>query len=404
MQLARARARAGRTRSLASTTIERPSGVSSARLDSWAASASAAGRDAGDREELGGLPVAEGDGAGLVQQQRVRRRRPPRPPGRTWPARCAAPAGPCRRCRSRTAARRSWSGSGRPAATTSTMPVTPSPLSASVSGAAGCWALAKIANGCRVTTASRKMIVSAASRMFSAISFGVFCRLAPSTRAIIRSMKLSPGFWVIRTTIRSESTFVPPVTAQRSPPDSRITGADSPVIADSSTLAMPSTTSPSPGMISPGLDDDDVAELQLGGRRPAPRAGRRRRRRPADSRRATVSVLAARRVSAWALPRPSATASARLAKTTVSHSQTVIAQANTRRVGDGEDGGEDRADLDDEHDRVAPQGARVELAQRVRQRAASSCCGSSSRRPRRSGGSRRRGAGRAECRSVVVDI
>ena len=41
------------------------------------------------------------------------------------------------------------------------------------------------------------MIVNEASRMFSAISLGVFCRLAPSTRAIIRSMKLSPGFWVI---------------------------------------------------------------------------------------------------------------------------------------------------------------------------------------------------------------
>ena len=87
--------------------------------------------------------------------------------------------------------------------------------------------------------------------MFSAISFGVFCRLAPSTRAIIRSMKVSPGLEVICTTIRSDSTLVPPVTADRSPPDSRITGADSPVIADSSTDATPSTTSPSPGMISP---------------------------------------------------------------------------------------------------------------------------------------------------------
>ena len=95
------------------------------------------------------------------------------------------------------------------------------------------------------------MIVSAASRMFSAISFGVFCRDAPSTRAIIRSMNVSPGLEVIRTTIRSDSTVVPPVTALRSPPDSRITGADSPVIADSSTLAIPSTTSPSPGMIWP---------------------------------------------------------------------------------------------------------------------------------------------------------
>ena len=40
-----------------------------------------------------------------------------------------------------------------------------------------------------------------------------------------------------------------------------------------------------------------------------------------------VSRLAARSVAAWALPRPSATASARLAKTTVSQSQTTMAQA-----------------------------------------------------------------------------
>ena len=55
----------------------------------------------------------------------------------------------------------------------------------------------------------------------------------------MRSTKVSPGFEVMRTTIRSESTRVPPVTAQRSPPDSRTTGADSPVMADSSTDAMP---------------------------------------------------------------------------------------------------------------------------------------------------------------------
>ena len=83
--------------------------------------------------------------------------------------------------------------------------------------------------------------------MSSAISLGVFCRDAPSTRAIMRSRKLSPGSCVTRTTIRSERTRVPPVTALRSPPDSRITGADSPVMADSSTLAMPSITSPSAG-------------------------------------------------------------------------------------------------------------------------------------------------------------
>ena len=44
---------------------------------------------------------------------------------------------------------------------------------------------------------------------------------------------------------------MPPVTALRSPPDSRMTGALSPVMTDSSTVAMPSITSPSPGIRSP---------------------------------------------------------------------------------------------------------------------------------------------------------
>jgi hypothetical protein len=106
-----------------------------------------------------------------------------------------------------------------------------------------------------VTTASRKIIVSPASRMFSAISFGVFWRSAPSTSAIMRSRNVSPGLDVIFTLTQSESTRVPPVTAERSPPASRITGADSPVIADSSTDATPSTTSPSPGINSPAETD-----------------------------------------------------------------------------------------------------------------------------------------------------
>ena len=82
------------------------------------------------------------------------------------------------------------------------------------------------------TTTSRKMIVRPESRIVSAISLGVFCRFAPSTSAIIRSRKVLPGSDVMRMTIRSLSTRVPPVTALRSPPLSRITGADSPVMAD----------------------------------------------------------------------------------------------------------------------------------------------------------------------------
>ena len=166
------------------------------------------------------------------------------------------------------------------------------------------------------------MIVSPARRMSSAISFGVFWRLAPSTSAIMRSRKLSPARVVTRTTISSDSTRVPPVTAERSPPDSRMTGADSPVIADSSTLAMPSTTSPSAGMISPAVTTtwSPTASCELGTSSIAPLASRLR---------AVVSARVLRSVAAWALPRPSAIASAKLAKRTVNHSQAAMLPAKT---------------------------------------------------------------------------
>ena len=83
--------------------------------------------------------------------------------------------------------------------------------------------------------------------------------------------------------------------------------------------------SPSPGMISPADDD-----------------ARRRRRRAADdgtvarcapsAPRAgwrSVSVRALRSVSAWALPRPSAIASAKLANSTVNHSHAATRPAKT---------------------------------------------------------------------------
>ena len=61
---------AGRSAPRPATTIERPSGVSSARLDEQRGRRPARPRSTpGDREELGGLAVAEGDGAGLVEQQ-----------------------------------------------------------------------------------------------------------------------------------------------------------------------------------------------------------------------------------------------------------------------------------------------------------------------------------------------
>ena len=86
-------------------------------------------------------------------------------------------------------------------------------------------------------------------------------------------------------------------------------------------------------------------------------------------RRAIVSRLARRSVSAWALPRPSATASARLANTTVTHSQTTMVQfdeptgrsTNWTVVST-------RADLDHEHDRVLDLDPRVQLLERVGRR------------------------------------
>ncbi len=160
------------------------------------------------------------------------------------------------------------------------------------------------------------------SRIERAISLGVRRREVPSTNAIILSRKVSPAAAVIRTTIRSESTVVPPVTALRSPPASRITGADSPVIADSSTLAIPSTTSPSPGTTWPASTTTRSPTLSWV-------AGTGVSAPVRSSSRATVSVRAARSDAAWALPRPSATASARLPKSTVSHSHTASEAVKT---------------------------------------------------------------------------
>ena len=176
-------------------------------------------------------------------------------------------------------------------------------------------------NGFNVTTASRKTTVSAASKIVSAISFGVFCRLAPSTSAIIRSRKPSPGLAVTRILISSESTRVPPVTALRSPPASRMTGADSPVMADSSTVAAPKMTSPSAGMISlvrtkitSPLRNESASAISV---EPSAR-----------SLLALARVRVWRSALAWALPRPSAMASAKFAKSTVNQSQMAICATN----------------------------------------------------------------------------
>ena len=205
--------------------------------------------------------------------------------------------------------------------------------------------------------------------MFSAISFGVFCRLAPSTRAIIRSMKVSPGLEVILTTIRSDSTVVPPVTADRSPPDSRMTGADSPVMADSSTEATPSTTSPSPGMTWPGLDHHVVAELQ---RRASygllAQRGRLRPRLPVEQPPGHRLALGPAQRLGLGL---AAALGHRLGQVGEHHGQPEPdhdGPVEHRRRLDRRVQGQHGADLDHEHDRVLDLDPRVQLLERVRGR------------------------------------
>src|SRR5438445_12850 len=168
------------------------------------------------------------------------------------------------------------------------------------------------------------MMVSPASRILSAISFGVFCRSAPSTSLIMRSMKVEPCAAVMRTRIQSDSTCVPPVTAERSPPDSRITGADSPVMAASFTEATPSITSPSLGILSPASTSTMSPTFRL-----VPETSRYDLSRPSSSF-ALLSVRVFFSDSACALPRPSATASAKLANSTVNHSHRMIWKVKAR--------------------------------------------------------------------------
>ena len=76
-------------------------------------------------------------------------------------------------------------------------------------------------------------------------------------------MKVEPAAAVTRTRIQSDRTSVPPVTAERSPPDSRMTGADSPVIADSfdRSDALDHFTVRRDDIA--GFDENHVADLQL---------------------------------------------------------------------------------------------------------------------------------------------
>ena len=133
----------------------------------------------------------------------------------------------------------------------------------------------------------------------------------------MRSRKLSPGLAVARMSSESEISVVPAVTDEKtSVPGSLSTGADSPVMADLFTKATPSITSPSVGMSSPLFTrtTSSLRKLAAGTCSISPEV---------RIRLAINSVLVRRSEAAFALPRPSASASAKFANQTVNRRMTV---------------------------------------------------------------------------------
>ena len=183
----------------------------------------------------------------------------------------------------------------------------------------------------------------------------------------MRSRNVSPGLAVMRTTSQSDSTRVPPVTAEKSPPlrgsPARFAGdralVDRGDAFDHLAVARDRCRRLRPARRRPCAE--------LGGRLGQPSWRRRCGCRRASS--AMVSLRAPRSAAACALPRPSAIASAKLANSTVNQSQSATRQDEAgRRLAraaqrlDPQQRGEDAADVDDEHHRVAPLRARIELA------------------------------------------
>ena len=213
-----------------------------------------------------------------------------------------------------------------------------------------------------------------AIRMLRAISFGVLRRSAPSTSAIMRSRKLAR---LLGDAHHEPVGQQPRAAGDRAAVAARLADDRSRLAGDRRLVHR-----------ADALDHVAVARDQVAGlaRRRGRRAGARARA-PAPASPSSPpavghawSLRVARSASAWALPRPSAIASARFAKSTVSHSQMAMTPVNhsgwppplTRSIRNVA-GGDHRADLDHEHDRVADLDPWVELLERVDGRARRRC-------------------------------
>ena len=293
--------------SFASTTIDRPSGVSSASDDSCAASASVCFGHAGRRQELGRLPVAERDRAGLVEQQRVDvAGRFDGAAGHRQHVVLHQPihAGDADRRDQRADRRRNQADEQRDQ-----------------------HGNRDLGAGVVRERLQRHDDQQEDQRQHREqdVQRDLVRRLLPLGAFDQRDHPIEEGLAGIRRDAHDDPVRQHARAAgdrRRSPPASRITGADSPVIADSSTLATPSMISPSPGINSPA-STRTMSPARKALRRHGFLACRRGRAI------AVVSVLALRSVSACALPRPSAIASAKLAKSTVNQSQNATCPVNS---------------------------------------------------------------------------
>ena len=135
-------------------------------------------------------------------------------------------------------------------------------------------------------------------------------------------------------------------------------------------MATPSITSASQGMTSPAATTTKSPRRRVD----AGTAQNTRRSAGSSSFLAKTAPRARRRASACAWPRPSAIASAKLANSTVNHSQAATprmkpagASPCPRSACDAQGGREQRAHQHHEHHRVAELDPRVELAERLGQ-------------------------------------
>jgi hypothetical protein len=97
-----------------------------------------------------------------------------------------------------------------------------------------------------------KAVFNTLTNLKSALQSLIAIRARVRLRFLRRKKPTPRGVSLIRTRIRPQTTRVPPKAAEHWPPGSRRTADEDPVSAHSSTIAVPSTTSPSAGTSWPG--------------------------------------------------------------------------------------------------------------------------------------------------------